>query len=1012
MKPEKNLQNHMTTATGSVCFWSWNDRITRKEIRCQLEELADNRFTGVIVHSRCGLRIPYMGDEWFELYTMVVEEAKRLHLELWIYDEDGWPSGFGGGKVTANGEDFWIKGLQFSKGGAVPDMPIVAAYKKQTDGYRRIPADEAAEGDLFCTCTVDRNYADLLSEKVVRAFIESAYEPYKQHFAPYFGTVIRGFFTDEPQLSTFPWSQTLSDAWQQRFGEDICDSLYMLWEESGDWQRFRWRYRSLANELFFQSFTCQIADWCAENGVMLTGHFSEEDGLFSQMSSNGGVMRQYAAMQLPGIDCLGRRTASPVLAKQVSSVANQFGKAGALCEVFGCAGWDITFEDLLYYWGRLSVLGITKPCFHLSAYSIVGRRKRDYPAFFSYQEPWWPQFPVVTGYIDRLNRLMTEGVREVQTLILAPTDSVAAYYATDYENRSVRISCAYRMLLENLLDLQLDCELGDEALIADAGHIHNGAFCIGSSAYRQVFVSETATLRRTTVQLLTLFAQTGGTVIYVTDKPQLVDGELGTVPHGLIVQNRKAMLEKLIRRLHLRHSPAIYEPGSEHLRQGVLLHTRMLERGKRIHIWSSVDCKAGQAVVAVPLDTPERYSAFRIDPATGSAQSLKAVHGKDALLIHTELPSGGNTVIEIIEQTDMPREQFETVGIQQIGQVEVTLCDENAFTIDFARFSVNGQPYTEEQPVVRAVDWLYQELKAYSAQTAVPVQVQYTVSCDAALDTGDISLVAEDESIAAIEVNGQPVPLSRTGYWIDKGFGRYNIGSLLHPGVNRIVLSYWIENPGCDTSILDGFESEKNRFCYPVEPDCIYLTGKFDVETEAPVTYTNDSYCIGKGTFRLAPPKPKRLGSLTEQSAWFYRGNARYSFTVDCDGTSERVFLSLKNTKATAAEIRAGEKSQTVSRLTGEIDITDSLHKGINRVEVTLIGHNRNLLGPHHHMKRTVAMVGPNTFAGKVGFEDFVSPDITGDSSWTDDYCFVPFGCDGICLIYKNRRKPLDWPLF
>lgn len=1012
MKPEKNLRAYTTPATGSVCFWSWNDRITRQEICRQLEEFADNRFTGVIVHSRCGLRIPYMGDEWFALYAVVVEEAKRLQLELWIYDEDGWPSGFGGGKVTARGEDFWIKGLQFSKGGAMPDQPIVAAYKRQADGYRRLPAEEAAAGELFCTCTVDRNYADLLSEAVVRTFIESAYEPYRQHFGPYFGTVIRGFFTDEPQLRPYPWSRALADAWQQKYGEDIRDGLYMLWEEAGDWQRFRLRYRSLANELFFRSFTCQIADWCAENGVMLTGHFSEEDGLFSQMSSNGGVMRQYAAMQLPGIDCLGRRTASPVLVKQVSSVANQLGKPGALCEVFGCAGWDVSFEDLLYYWGRLSVLGITKPCFHLSAYSIVGRRKRDYPAFFSYQEPWWPQFPVVTGYIDRLDRWMTEGVREVQTLILAPTDSVAADYAADYENRSVRISCAYRMLLENLLDLQLDCELGDETLIADAGYIRDGAFCIGRAAYRQIFVSETATLRGTTVRLLTHFVQAGGTVIYVTDKPQLVDGEPGTVPPGPVVQNRRALLEKLIRRLHLRRSAAVYEPGGEHLRRGVLLHTRTLEHGKRIHVWSSIDCKPGRAVIAVPLDTPERYSPVQLDPATGRARRLKAVCGEDALLIHTELPGGGNTVIEITERTDAPHEPFETVGIQPIRHAETALCDENAYTVDYARVSVNGQPYTEEQPLVHTVDWLYRELKAYSAQTAVPVQVEYTVSCDRALDTGGISLIAEDEPIASIEVNGQPVPLNRTGYWIDRGFGRYSIGHLLRPGINRIVLSYRIENPGCDTSVLDGFENEKNRFCYPVEPDSIYLTGNFDVESEAPVTYTIDSCCIGKRAFRLVPPKPKRLGSLTEQGAWFYRGNARYSFTVDYDGRSERVFLSLKNAKAAAAEICVDGKSQTVSLLTEEIDITDSLHKGINRVEVLLIGHNRNLLGPHHHVKRTAAMVGPDTFVGKVGFEDFVSPDITGDSSWTDSYSFVPFGCDGICLIYKNRQKPPECPLF
>lgn len=1012
MKPDKNLQANLSTATGSVCFWSWNDHITREEICRQLEEFADGRFTGVIVHSRCGLRIPYLGKEWFELYTVVVEEAKRLQLELWIYDEDGWPSGFGGGRVTACGEDFWIKGLQLSRGSAAPGAPIVAAYQKQSDGYRRLPADQTDGADLFCTCTVDRNYADLLSEEAVRVFIDSTYEPYKQHFGAYFGTVIKGFFTDEPQIRTFPWSPTLAAAWQQKYGGDIGDGLYMLWEETGDWQQFRLRFRSLANELFYRSFTCQIAEWCAENGVMLTGHFSEEDGLFSQMGSNSGVMRQYAAMQLPGIDCLGRRTASPVLAKQVSSVANQLGKAGALCEVFGCAGWDITFEDLLYCWGRLSVLGITKPCFHLSAYSIVGRRKRDYPAFFSYQEPWWQQFPAVTGYIDRLDRLMTEGVREVHTLIIAPTDSVAAYYAADYENRSVRLSCEYRMLLENLLELQLDCELGDETLIADAGCVRNGAFCIGNAAYRQVFVSETAMLRGTTAELLTLFEQAGGTVVYVTEKPSLVDGKPGAVPPGLVVQNRRAMLEKLIRRLGLQRSAALYEPGSKHLRQGAIVHARTLENGKRLHIWSSVDCKPGPVVVAVPLDAPEDYAAYRIDPATGCARSLKALPDEGVLLIHAELPIGGNTVIELLRQPAAPPELWETVGLRPIDRLDVELCDENAYTLDYARFSVNGQPYTEPQPIVRAIDWLYQELKKYPSQATVPIRVCYTVYCDAALDAGGISLVAEDEHVVSIEVNGQPVTQSRAGYWIDRGFGRYAIGALLQPGENQIVLSYQSEERDCDTSLLDGFENEKNRFCYPIEPDCIYLTGQFDVETDAAVSYNTNSYCIPAGTFRLAPPTPKRLGSIPEQGAWFYRGSVRYTFTADGAGADERICLRLKDPRAAAAEIRVGERCRIASLLGEDIDITGQLHEGVNRIEVTLIGHNRNLLGPHHHVQRTTAMVGPNTFAGKVGFEDFVSPEVTGDSSWTDSYSFIPFGCDGICLIRKSRQVPSEHAIF
>lgn len=1004
MTSEIMKQTNLSQNTGSVCFWSWNDNINKEEIREQMEDFAAGRFSGVIVHSRCGLRIPYMGDEWFELYGVVIEEAKRLNLEIWIYDEDGWPSGFSGGNVTARGEKFWIKGLHFLKDSANIDKNIVAAFRKQGADYHRISADESTVGDLICCYTADSNYVDLLSKETVKVFIETTYEQYKKHFGSYFGTVIKGFFTDEPQIRTFPWSKSLADAWQKKYGSDLRDGLYMLIEETGNWQEFRYRYRSLANELFFQSFTMQLSDWCEENGLMLTGHFSSEDGLFAQMCTSGGIMRHYSAMQWPGIDCLGRRLASPVLPKQVSSIANQFGKGGTLCEVFGCAGWDISFDELIYYWGRLSVLGITKPCFHLAAYSIVGRRKRDYPAFFSYQEPWWQQFPEVMKYIDGLNRLMTEGIRDVNTLIIAPTDSIAANYLNDYEKSSysVNMSCEYRMLLENLLDLQLDCELGDETVIASHGFVRDGAFCIGNSSYQQVFVSETSTLRESTVKLLSLFAEAGGTVIYVTEKPKLIDLKPGVMPSGIIVQNRKALLEKLVRHLKITRSAMIYDLGSDHLKPGAILHTRKLEHGKRIHIWSGADFKPGQSIVSVPIETPENYCAYLIDPVDGKRRCLKTVQSENMLLIYINLPCCGNTIIEIRECMDVPADALVTVGVKPITDCRIGLCDENALTVDYAQFSIDGHPYTEEQPIVRMIDWLYQELKKYSIQTAVPIRMKYKIYCDEALDMTGISLVVEDEQLYSIEVNEKSLSQKREGYWIDKGFGRYKIGHLMKPGINQIVLTYRAMGSECDTSILDGFENERNRFYYPFEPDSIYILGAFDVKEESEVTHYNGCYSVHKNDFRLVPPQPKKFGSITEQGAWFYRGNITYSFAVQTEKNQERVYLKLKNTRAIAAKLCVDGHCKTVVRLAENIDITDCLHEGTNWVEVTLLGHNRNLLGPHHHVKRITAMVGPSTFTGHAGFEDFVSPDITEENTWIDSYSFVPFGCDGISLIFKK----------
>lgn len=47
---------------------------------------------GAFLHSRVGLKTEYLGPEWFDLTNAVVDEAARLGMEAYLYDEDRWPS--------------------------------------------------------------------------------------------------------------------------------------------------------------------------------------------------------------------------------------------------------------------------------------------------------------------------------------------------------------------------------------------------------------------------------------------------------------------------------------------------------------------------------------------------------------------------------------------------------------------------------------------------------------------------------------------------------------------------------------------------------------------------------------------------------------------------------------------------------------------------------------------------------------------------------------------------------
>ena len=108
---------------------------------------------GAFMHARIGLETPYMGEEWMAAIRACVEESDTIGLHAWLYDEDCWPSGTGGGAVPALGEAYLQKKLirdRFVEGDEVPsDEREIARFALMEDaGFTRY---ERFEGCLLYT---------------------------------------------------------------------------------------------------------------------------------------------------------------------------------------------------------------------------------------------------------------------------------------------------------------------------------------------------------------------------------------------------------------------------------------------------------------------------------------------------------------------------------------------------------------------------------------------------------------------------------------------------------------------------------------------------------------------------------------------------------------------------------------------------------------------------------------------------------------------------------------------
>src|SRR5690242_18493077 len=84
---------------GTVPFWVWNTKVSKSNIDSMLNDYRKNDFGGVIIHARPGLITEYLSKEWFNLFEYSVQQGKKLGLNIWIYDENSYPTGFAGGLV-------------------------------------------------------------------------------------------------------------------------------------------------------------------------------------------------------------------------------------------------------------------------------------------------------------------------------------------------------------------------------------------------------------------------------------------------------------------------------------------------------------------------------------------------------------------------------------------------------------------------------------------------------------------------------------------------------------------------------------------------------------------------------------------------------------------------------------------------------------------------------------------------------------------------------------------------
>lgn len=913
------LRSPETDKYRSIPFWSWNNLLDKEELVRQLEEMKAAGIGGAVLHARLGLRTEYLSEDWFACMAACLEAAGRLDMELWIYDENGWPSGFVGGKLLEN-PDFRAQFLRYEIRDAF-DPEALAVYALDEKGEARRLKEGEGAGEYHCVYlhTSPAN-TDILNPDVVSAFIAETHEKYYARFADQFGKTLRGFFTDEPQYYRYetPYTRMLVPAFRERYGEDVLDGLVYLFRDDEASRTFRYRYYAQLNRLYTENYYKRLYDWCTAHGCQLTGHSVEENRLYTQMWGGAGAMPSYEVEHMPAIDWLARGIDCEISPKQVASVAAQAGKQFILTETFGCSGWDATPRELKNIAQFQYIYGVNRMCQHLTSYSLAGQGKLDHPPCFSHHMVWWEDYKVFNDYFARLGCLVGSTREQSGVGVLHPMRDIWLHYDRQKDIESVRdVEGRFDDLVRDLTDRSIPHQYLDETVLEHLGRVEGKTLKVGHCAYDTVLVPVMEAVAPQTAKLLREFSEAGGKLCLLGGDPKVADGmkEFAGLKGNLSYE-----------RLCAGFDCPVEKPGQ------VLVNFR--EEGKLVLALNTGDpCRIGLKKDYVRLDLEGLTEA----PV---GRELALDRYELAVLLEKGPAAGGEPDLTEAAEADLT------------DRFVMTAHDPNNLTLDLITYSKDGKTFGPPRYVYAASEELIK------AEYRGKLWVRYAFTCGEGVEK--LTLRAE-KAQGQISVNGRPLELKKSDFDLLFVEGEF----VPVPGENFIVRELdYVQADDLNFILYDPMATESLRNCltYQTEIEPMYLRGDFTVDRD-----------------RCLRPAGGKVGitDIQEQGYPYFGGKMRFAGETDFEGG--RAFLRLSGRFMTA-DLKVNGRPAGTFVLNERMEITPFLVRGRNTLELTLKSSLRNTFGPHHFKPDPEPMaVSPFNFTLLGTWQDGNSPYFTPD---------------------------------
>jgi len=240
----------------------------------------------------------------------------------------------------------------------IPDMHFVGAVLMNIDNFSRTDVSNHLRIGNTIKCKVPKGnwklmgfclnpefrpnsqkggFVDYLDRDAVAKYIEINFDPYYRNLRDFFGSVIKRTIYDEPAMHLSDgrmWTPGFNREFEKRYNYSPMTLYPALWYDIGsETASARNILHGFRTDLFAENYLGQVAQWCENHGIKLSGHLDQEETR-NPTGVNGDLMKAFKFQHIPSMDDIYFAGRSNVAYKIVASSCYNWDKPEFFVETY------------------------------------------------------------------------------------------------------------------------------------------------------------------------------------------------------------------------------------------------------------------------------------------------------------------------------------------------------------------------------------------------------------------------------------------------------------------------------------------------------------------------------------------------------------------------------------------------------------------------------------------------------------------------------------------------------